>query len=271
MKKLLTILLLFICISGCTKSETVIEEPVMEEYTAKYVSYSDLDVVNAIIGSEMTILDEKCENEVYKVLDDSIGIYESDYQDMHWIINSCKDLGIDISGTYTEDETVPEAGNPVYYCTDKIKISRFAYNGVQYSICVEDEEHYKENEFVEIVNSYISDMAKNSYEKVTSLVGLYYEQSGQGSMQISLAGSDSLYITISMPRDEKEYDCWSMVAHRYGSRIVYGSSEHYLENIETNESVAVNDGIGGYFEISNDEIRWTGSLNSQTSGYVFHS
>ena len=278
MKKLYILLFAFlmcISLSACQNTEeknTEETEDTAEIVEPVYEKCISLDAINRILNVNLVKISNSATNETYRIKDRKTGVYEFDYKDRHWIMLASKDLMEDLSGVYEEGEYVPEAEMPVLCDDGDYFASRFAYNGVQYAIKVEkcNDDSCSMTEFEAQVNAWLKDIASNLDKDLSPLCGIYFEDGGKGSMRIYPSTHNRVYVVISMPAEENEYHVWTMKAYMNEGRLSYLTKDHFVENSETGESVYVNDGVGGYFEIENRRLYWTGSKSEETSGYIFH-
>ncbi len=261
------------CLTGCMENKTVSEdiieddEEIIEEVIS-LDSYESLEEMNEAAAVNI-IPFENVKDEVFEVKNKKAAIYSFTRRDMALVLAATQDLNMDIMEVYEKGTFIPEAGAPVFYTDDNMKLARFAYDGVQYNLLANDEGYYSQFDFVELVKQWMKMIAG---EEISEYTGLYFEKVMKGSLQIYPADKEHVYISISIPRDEDSFDTWSMKAKLSGNKLVYESSEHYLENLSDNTSVSVNDGIGGYLEFNEDmdKLSWNGSGNIDTMGYIFN-
>ena len=264
-------LLILTCLTGCKEKleEEIIkpEEPLLEDTVTKLET---LDELNETLGSNLVTLSGEKENEEISLINNETGVYSFEKSGMKYVMSVSKDIYSDLTGLYQEGEYVPEAGAPVFHIEKNKKVSRFAYSDMQYVLILEDDDSITDLEFMELVYRWLYAIGADAADEIKEIAGTYYEETRNGSMQISFADENSVYVSISIPEDEDAYNNWSFKATVSSSKLVYESSQHFIENYKTNESVSVNDGIGGFMEMEENKIRWTGSGNVDTSVYIFN-
>lgn len=116
----------------------------------------------------------------------------------------------------------------------------------------------KENE--ENVVSTDSSEEINSNEVVSDLVGDYMDRVSQrANAKVTLESGDTVRIEISWGSSANEHEEWEIEAKYDDGKLVYdmGGIDH--KHFEGDEWVQVNDALGGYFEIKDGIIAWTGS------------
>lgn len=282
MKKVLIILsaaLMLCCVAGCTENtpepeEVITDEVESEEIVEEIISldtYETLEEMNEAADVNIIPLDN-VKDEIFEVKNKKAAVYSFTRRDMNYILAATKDLNMDIMEVYDKETAVPEAGAPVFYTDEEMKLARFAYDGVQYNFVARDEGYYSQFDFVELVKEWMDSIVGEDVPEINSFTGLYFEKVMKGSLQVYPADKENVYISIAIPRDEDSFDSWSMKARLSGNKLIYERSEHYLENLTDNTSIAVNDGVGGYLEINEDKdkLSWNGSGNIDTMGYIFN-
>lgn len=279
MKKLLILIavsMMIFTLAGCKteKEEEVetVEEDIVEEVHEPVIKeYDSLKTININLGVNIEKAFEKAEDTGFYTIDDSIGVYEFDYRSHSWMIRASRDLMIDLSGIYEEGEYIPEAGTPIFYYGEEEYVSRFAYNKVQYTLTVNNDD-LKPSDFEAVVVNYLDILSEDMDEDLKELCGLYFEEGDKGSMRVYPVTDQTVSLAISMPvEDSEEYNVWSMEeAYISGSMLKYDTCEHFIENPEDGTSIGVNDAVHGYFTIEDETLKWNGSGVVETSRYVFH-
>lgn len=281
MKKLLTVLfVLLMCLSlgACSKQEPA-EEPSIG-MPNPMVEYNSLEEINEKVGVKlvkpgvMGVADEK-----FFVISDTIAQYDFNVNGISYTARASKDTAEDISGIYVDGKTIFEGSDMIsdYYVDDSLKACRLVTDDGQYIYVANDEGKLDEETFGDICLEMINtSLLSLSDPVVNELVGTYQDSTSQrANALVDIIGKDLLLIDIEWADSADAYDEWVIQAKYNNGKLEYemnGIAHLHItvdENGEVTDAVQVNDAIGGYFEVIDGTICWTGSGVANTAECVF--
>lgn len=267
-KYICILLVLILCACNCENEEI--------PATSKDV-YHSLNQVNEVIGSSLMLPEGwDVSLESFYVLDKEIGVYDFKLGDYICSLRASKVLDEDISGIILDNEPAFDSFNNEYSLNtnDKdLKVGRFVIKDIQYTFSMEFSSLINEI-FEDKINMIRQNIFYNELaDIIQDLAGIYYDESGTRSeATVKILENSVISIDIIMPKSELAYEEWIIFNSSFnGSKIKYDEYLHLLveEKDGSEEVTNLEDSSGGYFEVIDEKIYWTGSSNKDNSKCIF--
>ena len=276
MKKILTLLLVLatlFTVAGCSKKENQ-EEIIGGNTVNPMVSYDSLEEINEIVGTKlmhapvMGVSDEK-----FFVINAEIAEYNFTVNGNNYCFRGAKDLASDISGVYIDGKPAFEGSTINYdYASDATnKVCRFLVGDTQYTFAINDNGAMDDDTFVSIANEFYDLLIEDASDKeAVNLIGDYQDSYSQrAKATLDLMGVNNLLIDITWSSSASAYDEWMIYGQYQDGKLVYDNDDIVHFTVDGDEMLMVNDSIGGYFEIVDGNVCWSGSGIEATSSCVF--
>ena len=195
---------------------------------------------------------------------------------MEYCFRASRNLDEDISGVYTESGDTAFSGvlyeNPSVVISTPYKLARWQSAGVQYVLCLSDEENTMEQETFEGI---ADEMMSLTLQRSTELAaGKYWDAySMRAHAAVSFAGDDAYAIEIHWSDSAFEYYAWTMTAaFAEDGCLVY--NDCVLKQVVTDENgneteTEANLIPDGWFEVSDGILYWTGAADNYCRSCAF--
>lgn len=275
---LFIIALIITCLTGCdkTKEDNVEEEvPTIPGVANPMVEYESLDEINGVAKTKLVkapvpgVTEEK-----FFVISNEIAHYAFSVNGIEYVFRGSKNIDKDISGVWVGEKTAFDGSveNFEIVMNEENKCAKMLVKDTLYTLVANDNSSLDEEQFENIANEFYSILLTNATnDSVNNLVGDYADRVSQRALaKVTLTDVDTVCINIWWGSSANEHEEWEIVAKYDNGKLVYGMGDiNHLHCGSDGNDVQVNDAIGGYFEVKDGIIAWTGSGIESTSSCEF--
>lgn len=255
MKRLFTLLILLLIVSGCSKQNNIanMENPIKEK--------ESLQEINELANTNILEV-ENSQKSRYSIIDGDpiVAQYDFELNGYEWTIRAAKEVNNDISGIYDEYNTFEPNGNFTLYTNDYY-MERHFYDDTQYIYTLKNPGNFSEVEFCNIVFECESKIEGTFIEP--DYTGEYQDYYSERATATVSKDDDGYLIVVHWANDSSSYREYTMHATRQLSRLVYtGENIKDVKVDENGNEEIVNETAAnnlGYFIASDFELDWNGA------------
>lgn len=273
MKKLLTILvtlLMLFALCACNNKE----EAENIGMANPMVEYSSLEEINEQVGVHLIKPGVMgVTNEKYFVIDGKIAEYDFEVNGGKYCLRASSVLEDDISGVYLGEKTMFEDVDTktTFYSDDTYNGFRCLLdNGHQYTLVTSDGS-VETDIFNEVANEmYDLICGEESDPEIKALIGNYQDSTSQrATATVEAMGYNCLLMDIIWSSSANESDEWMMMLTYDDGKLTYSDDEISHSHYQNEEVVILHDAIGGYLEVQDGKLLWTGANQDNLKDCVF--
>lgn len=255
MKKLLTLLILMLIVSGCSNETNTanMENPIKE--------IESLQEINELASTNILEI-EQGQNPRYSIINSDPVIAQYDFQlnGYEWSIRGSKQVNDDISGINHEHNKFEAYGDYTLY-TDDFYMARYFCDDTQYVYTIKNPGDFSEVEFSNIVLEFEFKMEGTFVEPDYS--GNYQDWYSERATATVSKDGEEYTIVVNWPNNSSSYREYTMYATRQLGRLVYtGENIKDVMVDENGNEEVINETASnnlGYFIASDFSLEWKGA------------